>query len=377
MKRIVIIGAGEFQNPLIIKAKEMGYETHVFAWKCGDPGERSADVFYPVSIVEKEEILKRCRSLKPEGIVSVASDLAMLTVNHVAQRLGLVGNSELCTLRTTNKFAMREALHKAGIATPRFCLLDARNKRLTKDMCYPVIVKPTDRSGSRGIRKVEGEEALAEAADCAIAYSFEKKAIAEEMIEGEEYSCESISFEGRHTCLAITKKYTTGAPHYIETGHVQPAGLCEQESEYIKREVRAALDALGVTTGASHAEFRITPQGEVRLIEIGARMGGDCIGSHLVPLSTGYDFLRMVIDVACGRNPALVTSNKQEAAAIRFVLTQDDKERFDQIQRIAPGIIVEASPMRAVDPKNVLDSSTRSGYYIIAGEREKITDFLG
>ena len=83
-------------------------------------------------------------------------------------------------------------------------------------MRYPVIVKPTDRSGSRGIMRVESEAGLAGAVDTAMAYSFEQKAIVEEFIEGEEYSCECISFGGRHTMLALTQKFTTGVPHYIE-----------------------------------------------------------------------------------------------------------------------------------------------------------------
>ena len=84
MKKIVIIGANSFQNPLILKAKEMGFETHVFAWREGAVGERTADVFYPVSIVEREQILEECRRINPVAVVSIGSDLAMLTLNYVA-----------------------------------------------------------------------------------------------------------------------------------------------------------------------------------------------------------------------------------------------------------------------------------------------------
>ena len=89
MKKIVIIGANSFQNPLILKAKEMGYETHVFAWQDGSIGERTADYFYPISIVEKDEILEKCREIQPDAVVTIASDLANITVQYVASRLGL------------------------------------------------------------------------------------------------------------------------------------------------------------------------------------------------------------------------------------------------------------------------------------------------
>ena len=92
-KKLAIIGAALFQEPAILKAKAMGLETHVFAWEAGDPGEKMADFFYPISIREKEEILEKCREIGIDGIISIASDLAMVTVNYVAENMGLTGNS--------------------------------------------------------------------------------------------------------------------------------------------------------------------------------------------------------------------------------------------------------------------------------------------
>ena len=124
MKKIVIIGANDFQNQLILKAKEMGFETHVFAWKDGAVGEKNADYFYPVSIVETDQILEKCREISPDAVASIASDLANITVCKVAAGLGLPGNSPECIRLSTNKYAMREAFTKAGIATPKFYRVD-------------------------------------------------------------------------------------------------------------------------------------------------------------------------------------------------------------------------------------------------------------
>ena len=109
MKKIVIIGANNFQMPLIKKVKKLGYETHVFAWKEGAVGAKYADYFYPISIVEKDEILEKCKEIKPDAVLSVASDLATITVNYLAEKLGLIGNSLECTRISTNKFNMRKA----------------------------------------------------------------------------------------------------------------------------------------------------------------------------------------------------------------------------------------------------------------------------
>ena len=274
MKKIVIIGANSFQNPLILKAKEIGYETHVFAWKDGSPGERTADFFYPISIVERERILEECKKIKPDAVASIGSDLAMLTVNYVAGKLGLPCNSMECTRVSTNKYEMRKAFLKAGVPVPRFVKADGMTDRSEfAELHLPVIVKPTDRSGSRGITKLESWDGLEEAVQAAAECSFEKKAIVEEYLTGEEFSCECISFKGTHHFLAVTKKYTTGSPHFIETGHMEPSGLSEEQTGCVKKAVFQALDALGVENGASHTEFMMDEEGCVKIIETGARMG--------------------------------------------------------------------------------------------------------
>ena len=152
MKKIVIIGANDFQKPLILKAKEMGYETHVFAWREGATGAEDADFFYEISIVEMDEILEECRRIKPDAVATIGSDLANITVQYLAEKLGLPGNSADCIRQSTNKYAMRSAFKKAGIPVPYFeCV---REGEIAEPKSFPVIVKPTDRSGSRAITKV-------------------------------------------------------------------------------------------------------------------------------------------------------------------------------------------------------------------------------
>lgn len=366
MKKIVIIGANDFQNPLILKAREMGYQTHVFAWKEGAVGEQTADYFYPVSIVEKEEILEECKKIMPDAVASIGSDLANITVQYLAARLGLCTNSDRCILYSTNKFEMRRALVRNHISAPLFTVVDnKRSIQLPWDMTYPIIVKPTDRSGSRAITKVFGEEELEGAVEAAIFHSFEKKAILEEYIDGEEYSCEGISYNGQHTFLALTRKYTTGAPHFIETGHVEPAGLPPELEARVFHELGMALDALEIRNGASHSEFRINSRQEVKIIEIGSRMGGDCIGSHLVPLSTGQDYLKMVIQTALGEMPEILKEPLHHFARIQFILGSGDMEKYRKIKEKYPLNIVFTSEIGEIGSHEVIDSGSRFGFYII------------
>ena len=362
MEKLVIIGANSFQNRLILKAKELGYETHVFAWQCGDVGEYSADFFYPISIIEKDEILAKCREIAPVGVCTIASDLASVTVNYVAHELGLTCNPPEIIERCTNKFAMRKCFSDAKIATPAFVKTNCVTEQI-EDMSFPLIVKPTDRSGSRSITKVYRREELDGAISRAVSDSFEKMAIVEEYIPGDEYSLEAVSYNGEHHFLAITKKYTTGEPNFIETGHVQPSDLSDEVAERAKKMIFDALYALGVQNGASHSEFRVDESGNVRIIEIGARMGGDCIGSDLVQLSTGCDYVRMVIDIACGKAPDLQSRGERHRAEIRFIFNESDLSEIERIKKENPERIYCISEIEKTEA--VIDSSSRWGHYIL------------
>lgn len=367
MKKIAIIGASYLQLPLIEKAKEMGYETHVFAWAADDIGEKAADYFYPISIIEKDEILSKCKEINISGICSIASDLAMLTVNYVANKMGLTSNSMHCTEISTNKHLMRMSFEKRGDPSPKSILIENICNIDTINMQYPVIVKPTDRSGSRGIVKVENPDELSNAITKAMSESFEKKVLVEEFAVGEEYSVEYISYKGVHNFLAVTKKFTTGAPNFIETGHLQPAPLSDQLISKIKRVVEHALDSLEIKYGASHSEIKIDINGVIKIIEIGARMGGDCIGSDLVPYSTGVDFVKAVIDVACGKEPEINKNDKLKSVECRYIFNTDDLLELENIQNVSPEKVIK---IPFVD-KNMIncatDSSNRAGCYIMCG----------
>lgn len=372
MTKIAIIGANEFQDPLIREANHRGYETHVFAWKAGDIGERTAQYFYPISITEKETILEQCQAIGIDAICSIGSDLAAIAVNYIANRMNLPSNPPETALIATNKYEMRKAFQRAKLSSPefykadsKFCLEEAAD--LLSRMKLPLIVKPTDRSGSRGIQKLDimDPQTLLRAVRNACSQSFEHAAIIETFLEGEEYSCECMTNHGCHTLLAITKKFTTGAPHYIETGHLQPIYFPTEIFSRIKSTVFSGLDALHITCGASHSEFKIDSKGSIHLIEIGARMGGDCIGSDLVPLSTGIDFVGQVLDTALGLPPSMMIHTSPCNVAIRFIFSQNDLDHMNMLFRQSPELFHRIGEIHTPTNNMVTDSSTRFGFYIL------------
>ena len=370
MKKLAIIGASYLQQPLVEKAKEMGIYTLCFAWREGAVCADIADEFHEISIVEKERILEVCRAAKIDGICTIASDVAAPTVAYVANALGLVGNDYEASIRANNKYRMRQAFMAAGVPCPRYVMMSQESGILEQKFDLPMIVKPSDRSGSLGVTKVETEADFQPAIEKAWACSFRHEAMVEEFIEGREISVEFISYGGKHYPLQITDKVTTEAPHFVELEHHQPSTLNPAQYAEIYAITARALDALGLTCGASHSEYKITRSGRIAIMEIGGRMGGDFIGSNLVQLSTGYDFVRGVIEVALGQftQPSFPL---HKHSGVYFLC----KEREWLLSIINhPEQYPEIVEVRITDPvlRNIECSGDRSGYLIYQSD-EKLT----
>ena len=368
MQKLAIIGASYLQLPLVRKAKEMGIETHCFAWAEGAVCKDVADHFYPVSIVEKDEILRLCREISIDGICTIASDVAAPTVAYVAGKMGLVANDYEASVRANNKFLMRNAFMQAGVPCPQYRMVTSVAEAQDLDWAFPLIVKPSDRSGSLGVAKVLSREELTPAIEKALSVSFKKEAMVEEFIEGREISVEFISYRGKHYPLQITDKVTTEAPHFVELEHHQPADFTPEQYEHIYAITAKALDALGLTDGASHSEYKITAEGRIAVMEIGGRMGGDFIGSDLVRLSTGYDFIKGVIEVALGtfEEPRKTLSKH---SGVYFLAKETEHLRpIIENSRQYPEII----KAEITDPelRHVQCSADRSGYFIYQGEKK-------
>lgn len=370
MKTLAVIGASYLQRPLVEKAKEMGLRVICFAWADGAVCADVADKFYPISIVEREKILEVCQGESINGICTIASDVAAPTVAYVAQEMHLNGNNYQAAVKANNKYLMRQAFADAKIKCPRFTRITDSGKTDFSNWRFPLIVKPCDRSGSLGVSLVKDSQELQIGLDKALSLSFKHEAIVEEFIEGREISVEFISFRGAHYPLAITDKVTTEAPHFVELEHHEPAGLTPKQYDIIYATTNKALDSLGITEGASHTEYRIDADGNIYIIELGARMGGDFIGSDLVWLSTGYDFVRGVIEVALDEFQKPVFG-KQACSGIYFLSKETERllSYFDHPEYVPE--VVRAELLNR-DLKNIQCSAERSGYLIYQSDKKVV-----
>jgi biotin carboxylase len=366
MKKIAIVGASYLQLPLVKRAKEMGFETHCFAWEEGAVCKDVSNYFYPISILDKDLIYEKCSQIQIDGITTIATDMAIPTICYTAEKLGLISNSYKSAVSSTNKGLMRNAFVKADVKSPKFIEVASFNQNDFLSFQFPLIVKPVDRSGSRGVSKVNDYAQLRDGINSACKESFSKQCIVEEFIEGVEVSVESISWDGEHHILAITDKVTTNAPYFVELAHHQPSMLNQEILTALARETSKALTALDVEYGAGHSEFKITGDGKIYNIEVGARMGGDFIGSHLVQLSTGYDFLQGVINVALNQfEKPQVISTKSYAGV--YFLSKETESLLEYFTKENPFDVERLIQNQSL--KNITNSNDRSGYLIYNADR--------
>ena len=328
MKKIMILGASILQLPAIEQAKKMGIEVIAVDMNPNAIGFDVEGVTKEViSTIDIEKVLLAAKSHKINGIMTLASDMPMRTVAVVAKEMGLVGISEETALKATNKAIMREALKEKDVPIPEFFRISDRDEYLKavdyfKNKQTKCIVKPADNSGSRGVDLIidfTNNENINRVFEYSKQYSRSGEIVVEEYMEGPEVSVETLSLNGVCHVIQITDKLTTGTPYFVEMGHNEPSMLKQGIQENIAKIACDAVKAIGIQNGPSHTEIKVTKDGP-KIVELGARLGGDNITTHLVPLSTGVNLVECCIRIALGEAPDF-NSKIKKASAIRYLKT--------------------------------------------------------
>lgn len=319
MKKLLIIGASILQLPAIKKAKEMGLYVAVADFNPNAIGVQYADEYFNASTMDEDAVLNVAKEFKPDGIMTLATDMPMRGVAKVSDALGLNSISYETAVKATDKYDMIKAFEEHNVPAPWFYLVKNIEElsKLKDKINYPCIMKPTDNAGSHGVVKIHSYEELINNYEYSHNCSRRGNVIVEEYLDGQEVSVEVMVVDGKVNILQITDKLTTGAPYFVEMGHSQPSRLDLNIQNQIKDVAEKACKAIGINKGPAHVEMKVTSQYGPRMIELGARMGGDNITTHLVPLSTGIDMVESTIKIALGEQLD-VTPTLNCGSAIRY-----------------------------------------------------------
>lgn len=361
MKKILILGAGEMQIPVIQKVNDMGYVSIALDYDDNAVGFNYAAKKYVVSSTDSDKVLAVARQEKADALLTT-SDYPVNVVAKVSQILGLPAMSPEVANICTNKYLQRKLFSDNGINAPKFYLLSERI-HYEDYQEFPYIVKPVDSSASRGVKKVESSEDLISAVKEARKYSRTGQVLIEQFIGGKEYSVETLTQNNETTIVNITEKLVIGEEYgyFVEDTHIEPAHISQDEWQLIENEVRKALLLIKANNCPSHTEVKIW-NGQAYIIEMACRLGGDYITSDLVPLSTGIDMLANLVRLSVGE-PIDREKTLTKVSCVQF-LNLSNYDRCKQFVEAGNSHIIR-SEVKLFSNRRIENSLDRLGYIVL------------
>lgn len=367
---IMVFGVGELQRSIILKAKSAGlYVVGI------DPNKNAAckdsvDAFEVVGPDDYETTLKIAIKYNVSAVLTASTDKPLLMMSRIAQALPLSFFSIETAIASTDKFLMKQRFLKEGIKCASGRLISDIEELDCLD--FPVVMKPRDNSGSRGVIFCDSLEKAAEYFSTVRQFTKKQDILVEEYIGGKEYSIEALHFNGRTEILQYTEKFVTPLPYNVELGHIQPADLSIDIKTEINNIIESIARCMGYCNCASHTELKINDKG-IFVIETSPRLGGDYITSHLVGLSTGIDMERCLIDIALGLSPDLLTGRCERAAGVRYLslpkgVVKEIKPQIKELETMNGMLKLSLNICEGQEITDIHNSLERYGSFIVVAK---------
>lgn len=379
-KSVLIFGVGPLQKSIINRAKLMGLYTVGIDPAKDATCKDEVDAFEVVGGQDYEGTCAVVEKYGVDAIVTAATDKPLVMMARVAEKYGFPFYSVETAQWSTDKFQMKHRFMEGGVPCAKGRLVKSVDE--VEDFEYPVIIKPRDNSGSRGVKLCRSKEELETSMSEAFEVSKLNTLLVEEFIEGPEYSIEGLHYNGKAEVIQFTEKKTTEFPYNVELGHKQPANLTEEQKDAIRVIVAKIGKALKYENCPSHTELKINNRG-IFVIETSPRLGGDFITSTLVPLSTGINMEDQLLHIALSNQVDTITGRMNQASAVEFFCFSEGTVKsvnVDLISRIASmkGVYSIDLKLSTGDKVNKITSSLNRYGEIIASsyDSEQLSQIL-
>jgi isopentenyl diphosphate isomerase/L-lactate dehydrogenase-like FMN-dependent dehydrogenase/biotin carboxylase len=379
-KHLLIIGGGPFQVPAIKTARSMGLKVAVTDYNPEAEGMLIAD--HPI-VVSTRNINLTVNTAKEfhqtcplDGVMTLGTD-ASQTVAAVADALNLPGIPFEVAERATDKIKMRHCLREHGVPVPDYrpiwSLEEAR--RAVHEMPLPLVIKPCDNMGARGVKKILCADDLIPAFREAKEASISGKLLIEECMEGPELSLDALVFDGQIEVTGIADRHIERSPYFVEMGHTLPSNLPLDRQKKVVDVFRQAVRAIGIDLGAAKGDIKMTRSGP-KIVEIAARLSGGWMSAHTYPLSSGVNLIKGAIQIALGETPTDLQPKTSLVSAERALIPPPGKilsikgvEDARKIKGVQEIILMKEAGDRAEEMKSNLG---KTGYVItVAKTREE------
>ncbi|WP_341582250.1 ATP-grasp domain-containing protein [Marinobacter metalliresistant] len=327
---VILIGGGVEACEGIRVARQMGLKLIVVDGDPHAPGFELADLSLSISTYDGQQLIRACRDLQQDGckiigVIAMCADVPV-SVAAVAQALGLPGLSLESACWVADKLLMKQRLEAQGIPIPGYAAVKS-----VEDMGeqaallgLPLVVKPVDSRGARGVLLIDEEAQFEWAYKVARDESPTGRVMVEEYLPGPQFSTETLVDKGQCYTVGFSDRnyewLEKTRPHIIENGGDAPTALSPTERQQVVDTVEKAALALNIRSGVAKGDMVLTPRGP-KVIEIAGRLSGGYFSTTQIPLATGVNFVEQAIRLALGETlqPSAVASKWQRGVAIRYL----------------------------------------------------------
>lgn len=323
MKKLMILGGGYNQVPLIKAAQANGYKAVLCDFSEKAEGVALADEFYLVSIIDKEGVLEAAKQAKVDGIIS-NSEPAMAVVAWVGNQLGLPSNDYNMICRITDKLQFRSMLKEKGFSTPAFgeAMTYEQAEAMFDKLNPPIMVKPAISSGSRGVVMMNEKTGLMAAYNAAAGYSRNDCVVIEEYVENHCAHVIAVDFfvSGGEVvfCGMMSSIRNKELRPLVPRGAIYPPVLTAEEDKIMRTAISDLTHALGLKLGTFNADIVLDKDNRACFIEVNPRNGGTCSPDAL-KAATGFDIFDATVRAAMGESIP-VHQNANEKAASTYMV---------------------------------------------------------
>ena len=336
-KRLLLLGGSRYLLPVIKAAKELGIRTITCDYLPDNIAHKYSDEYCNVSIIDKESVLEAARKLNVDGVMSFACDPGVATAAYVAEKLGLpsCGSYESVSI-LQNKNRFRKFLTEHGFAVPvakgYINIEDALQD--TEIFNWPVIVKPTDSAGSKGVTRVDAPDKLEESIRYALSFSHCKEFIIEDFIEKKGFSSDTDSFsvDGELKFVSFSsQRFDEAAENpYTPSAYSWPSSISTEHQQELTGEIQRLLKLLDMRTSIYNIEVRESTNGKAYIMELSPRGGGNRL-AEMLRYATGVDLITNAVRAAVGMPVEGVEQKPLNGCWAEIILHSDKAGIFDRL----------------------------------------------
>lgn len=337
-KRLMLLGGIRYLLPVIKSAHEQGYYVITADNVPDNIAHKYSDEYVNVSIIDKEAVLSIAQEKKIDGIMSFGVDPGVVSASYVQNKMNLPSFGQFESIEILqNKDKFRSFLSENGFNVPKAKSFSSKEEALIGISCmeYPIIVKPTDSAGSKGVTKVENKEQLSKAIDSAFLHSFSKKIIIEEFIEkvGCSSDTDCFSIDGKLAFVSYNSQYfdDKAANPYTPAAYSWPSTFTEEQEKYLTSEIQRLITLLGLKTVVYNVETRISTNGKPYIMELTPRGGGNRL-CEMLRYATGVDMITNITRAVVGDSIENIEQKPYIGHWAEIIIHSDMSGIFDHIE---------------------------------------------